>query len=271
MKTQHLDYDAIKSTQQATWATGNFAMIGSRTILAGEILCDSAGVRPNDEVLDIACGAGTAALAAARRFANVTGIDYVGELIEQARIKANVEHLDATFQLGDAEALDFPDARFDVVLSKFGIMFAPNQTRAASELLRVCRPEGTIGLVSWTPEGFQGHLFALNTTYVPVPPGLKPPSRWGTESGIDTLLGTGITDVRNTPRSVIWRFRSPEHWVDFYRTYFGPVARVFSSLDEVGKKSYESDLINLIDRYNCTSDGTVKISADYLETIATRR
>lgn len=271
MEKQQIDYEAVKAKQHATWATGNFAIVGSRTMLAGEILCESAGVRPNNDVLDIACGAGTAALAAARRFANVTGIDYVASLIELANSQAEVEHLDATFQVGDAESLDFPDAHFDVVLSMFGIMFAPNQTRAAAELLRVCKTGGTIGLISWTPEGFLGQLIALNAQHLPVPPGLDAPTRWGTEIGIQALLGNGITDIRNTPRSIIWRFRSPAHWVDFYRTYFGPVAVAFSFLDEKGKASYESELLNLIDRYNTPSDGTVSISAEYLETIATRR
>lgn len=270
MQTKQPDYEAVKVKQQATWATGNFAMIGSRLSLAGELLCESAGVGPNQDVLDIACGAGTVALPAARRFANVTGIDYVPALIEQAQRRAEVEHLEATFQHGDAESLDFPDDHFDVVLSMFGIMFAPNQAHAAAELLRVCRPGGRIGLNNWTPEGFGGQILALSAKYVPSPPGLESPLRWGTETGIQSLLGDGLADVQLTPKSLLFRFRSPGHWVEYFRTYFGPVSLTFSILDDKGKASYESDLLNLIDRYNTASDGTAIISGEYLETIATR-
>ena len=187
---------AIKQRQQQAWAAGDFAVVGTGQQIVGEALCEAVDLRAGSRVLDVACGAGNTALAAARRFAEVVGVDYVPALLARGRERAAAERLPVAFQEGDAEALPFPDASFDVVLSTFGVMFAPDQAQAAAELLRVCRPGGTIGLANWTPEGFTGQSSAIRNRYAPPPPGLAPPGRWGTEDGVRALLGEGVADVR---------------------------------------------------------------------------
>ncbi len=265
------DFGAIKQRQQRTWASGDFAAVGGRLVIVGETLCEAVDLRAGSRVLDVACGSGTAALAAARRGCDVTGIDYVPALLERGRERAAVERLVVDFQDGDAEALPFADASFDVVLSTFGVMFAPNQAQAAAELLRVCRPGGTIGLANWTPEGMNGQMFALNGRYLPPPPGLTSPGRWGTEEGIRDLLGHGVDDLRFERPSFVFRNRSPRHWLDFFRTHFGPVKGVFDTIDDAGQEAYAADLLALLDRFNRADDGTLVAAAEYLEVVATRR
>jgi SAM-dependent methyltransferase len=266
-----LDFDTIKLRQQQTWATGDFAIIGSRLALVGETLCESVDLKAGSRVLDIACGAGTASLAAARRFGDVIGIDYVPALLERGRECAAAERLVVTFQEGDAENLDFPDAAFDVVLSTFGIMFAPNQPRAASEMLRVVRSGGTIGMTNWVPEGYWGQVFALTSRYMPPPPGLNPPPRWGTEQGVRELIGDGVSELRFEHRFWTMRYRSPEHWIDFFRAHFGPISRAFSTLDAERGAAYKAELLEIIARFNRATDGSAKIPAEYLETVAIRK
>jgi SAM-dependent methyltransferase len=270
MTTSVPDFAAIKQRQQQTWATGDFAVIGSRAAITGEMLCEAVDLRAGNLVLDVACGAGNASIAAARRFADVVGVDYVPALLERARECAAAERMDITYLEGDAEALDFPDASFDVVLSTFGVMFAPDHSRAASELLRVCRSGGKIGLGCWTPDGYVGQFFALTSRFMPPPPGLLPPTRWGTEEGIRELLGDGVSEITFARRHWTMRFRSPDHWVDVFRTWFGPVNRAFASLDEQRAAEYRDELKSTISRFNRATDGTVVIPAEYLETVATR-
>lgn len=262
---------ALKQRQQQAWAAGDFAAVGTGQQIVGEALCEAADLRSGSRVLDVACGAGNTALAAARRFAEVVGVDYVPALLARGRERAAAERLPVAFHEGDAEALPFPDASFDVVLSTFGVMFAPDQARAAAELLRVCRPGGTIGLASWTPEGFSGQASAIRNRYAPPPPGLAPPGRWGTEDGVRALLGEGVADVRAERHVFVYRFPSPQAWLAFMRTHFGPTVRTFAALDAAGQAAYAAELLALIDRFNRADDGTAVIPSEYLEVVATRR
>lgn len=265
------DLAAIKSRQQQAWATGDYTMIGVSTVLVSELLCEAVDIRASHKVLDVATGSGNTALAAARRSADVTGIDYVPALLERGRERAAAERLQVIFQAGDAENLPLPEAAFDVVLSTFGVMFAPNQEKAASELLRVCRPGGKIGLASWTPEGFSGENFRLTATYLSPLPGLKPPTRWGTEEGLRNLFGNAITALQARRCHVVLRARSAQQYVTLTRTYLGPVMKVFESLTPEAQASLQHDLVENIRRFNQSGDETMSVPAEYLEVVASRR
>jgi SAM-dependent methyltransferase len=265
------DFTAIRQRQQQAWATGDFSVVGRAQQVVGEMLVEAVDLRAGSKVLDVACGAGNVAIAAARRYCDVTGLDFVPALLERGRERAQAERVEVEFVEGDAEALPFADASFNVVLSTYGVMFAPNQAKAAAEVLRVCRPGGTIGLGNWTPEGLIGNLFTLTSRYAPSPAGLAPPTRWGTENGLQEVLGDGVTALTITPRAFVYRHPSPEHWVNVFRETFGPVMRAFATLDPAGQESYAADLLQLARRFNRADDGTLVAPADYLEVVATRR
>ncbi|HJZ46220.1 MAG TPA: class I SAM-dependent methyltransferase, partial [Roseiflexaceae bacterium] len=214
------DLAAVKRRQQATWSSGDYAVIGTTLSITGELLCEAVDLRSGQRVLDVAAGNGNATLAAARRWADVTSTDYVAALLEGGRAKAAAENLPVTFQEADAEDLPFADSSFDVVLSVFGVMFTPNQELAAQELLRVCRPGGTIGLANWTPEGFIGQVFRTIGKYIPPPAGVKSPALWGTEARLRELFGAGITALMIQQRFFVFRYRSAQHWLDVFRTYY---------------------------------------------------
>src|SRR5512143_174677 len=226
-----VDFGAIKSRQQLTWSSGDFGRIGVLLQIVGESLCEAVDVRAGDRVLDVAAGNGNASLAAARRFAEVTSTDYVPELLEQGLRRAEADGLPMLTRVADAEDLPFADGTFDVALSTYGVMFAPNQERAASELLRVVRSGGRIGLANWTPDGFVGELFRVIGRFVAPPPGLMPPAAWGTETRIVELFGTHAADIRTERRHFVFRNLSAEHWIDVFRRYYGPVLRAFEALD----------------------------------------
>ena len=239
--------------------------------MMGEQLAEAVDLRPDQKVLDVASGNGNAALAAARRFCEVTALDYVPMLLEEGRNRAKAEVLPIDFVEGDAENLPFEDGSFDVVLSTLGVMFAPDQRKAASELLRVCKPGGKIGLASWAPDGYVGDLFRTMSKYVPPPPGLKPPFRWGTREGLGELLGEDVTSLQSRRCSLVWRFRSARHHVGFMLEYYGPLNRAFGTLDEEQQRAFENDLISLVESHNRSGDGTAVWPADYLEVVATKR
>ena len=263
------DYAAVKGRQQKTWASGDFHAIASLIVPVSERLCDAADLRAGERVLDVATGSGNTAIAAARRLCHVTGIDYVPSLLERARTRAAAEGLPITFEEGDAEALPVPDASYDVVLSTFGSMFAPNQEQAARELLRVCRPGGRIGLANWTPEGWIGEMFRVTSRHVPPPAGLRPPTRWGTEEGLRELFGDGVASLSATRQSFVWRFESAEQYLDLFRSYYGPTLKAFESLDPAGQQALARDLIEAVGRYNRSDGGTLLVPAEYLEVVAT--
>jgi len=245
-------------------------MIAWNTAFAGEVLCEEVDLRAGQRVLDVACGTGNVALSAARRFCDAVGVDFVPALIERARERAAAERLPATFEVGDAENLPFEDASFDAVLSIFGSMFAPDQEKAAAELVRVCRPGGTIGLANWTPEGMWGQLFRVHGQYLPPPPGIRPPPLWGTEARVTELFGDAVRDLRLQKRKAVFRAASARAWFDFFQRYFGPTIAVLAALDEDGRERFASDVMAELERVNRADDGTLVAEAEYLEVVAVR-
>ena len=264
------DLAAIKQRQQLTWATGDYARVGSTLVVMAEQLIEAMDLRPGQRVLDVATGNGNAALAAARRFSDVIGIDYVPALLEQARQRAAADGLEAAFAEGDAEDIPFADASFDAVISTLGAMFTADQEKAASELLRVSRPGGKIGLANWTPDGFIGQMFRVTARYVPPPPGLKPPALWGTEERLRELFDGGIASIRTERRYFAFRYRSFDHWLSFFRTYYGPVNKAFQALDAERQAAYTADLRALVKQLNHADDGTMVVPSAYLEVVAVR-
>jgi len=265
------DYSAIKGRQQQTWASGDYHVIASLIVPVSELLCEAVDLRAGERVLDVATGSGNAAIAAARRLCEVTGVDYVPQLLERGRARAAAEDLRVSFEAGDAEALPVADASYDVVLSTFGSMFAPNQEQAARELLRACRPGGRIGLANWTPEGWVGEMLRIVSRYVAPPAGLRPATRWGTEDGLRDLFGNGISALQASPRSFVWRFASAQQYLDIFRTYYGPVNKAFAALDGTGREALARDLVEAVERFNRSDDGTLLVPAEYLEVVAIRQ
>jgi SAM-dependent methyltransferase len=266
IQTSTIDFTAIKSRQQIAWGTGDYAVIGTTVQIVGETLCEAVDLRAGQRVLDVAAGNGNATLAAARRFADVTSTDYVGALLERARERAAADRLTVTFQEADAEKLPFADKSFDVVLSTFGVMFTPNQAQAAAELLRVCRVGGKIGLANWTPNGFIGRVFKTIGTFIPPAPGLKSPAMWGTEAHLRELFGAGA-QVSVARKHFVFRYKSPQHWLEVFRTYYGPLVKAFAALDPAARLALESDLLALLAECNIAEDGTLVLPSDYLEAV----
>lgn len=269
-ESHSVDYRAVTERQQETWATGDFNEIARQNVCMAEALCEVIDPHAGERVLDVACGSGTAALVAARRYCEVTGIDYVPELIERAKRRAAADGLVVDFRVADAQALPFPDASFDVVLSVYGVQFAPDQEEAASELLRVCRPGGRIGLATPIPEGWSGDFFATNAKYVPPPPGLRPPLRWGTDAGLDALLGAGVSAIKSEKRTALQYYRSIDHAVNVFLTYFGPTIRAAKTSDAQSRERLHNDLEAVFSRYNRATDGTAVVENLYFLTVAVR-
>lgn len=265
------DLAAIKQRQQGTWATGDYHMIGTQILIVSELLIEALDLRSTERVLDVATGSGNAALAAARRGCSVVGLDYVPALLERARLRANAEGLEAEFIEGDAEALPFQDGSFDVVSSVFGSMFAPDQERTAGELARVCRAGGRIGLVAHTPEGFIGQLFKTNAKHVPPAAGLRSPVLWGTEERLAELFGDAIAGLQATKRHYVFRYRTPEAFLEYWRRYYGPTIKSFEAVGEAGRAALETDLLDLVARFNRADDGTMVVPSEYLEAVIVRR
>jgi ubiquinone/menaquinone biosynthesis C-methylase UbiE len=263
------DLAAVKVKQYAAWSSGDYAVVGTTLQIVGESLCEAVDVRSNQRVLDVAAGNGNASLAAARRFALVTSTDYVGALLNNARERAAAERLKISFQEADAENLPFPNECFNAVLSTFGVMFTPNQQQAAMELVRVCKRRGKIGLANWTPESFIGRLFKTIGKYIPPAPGVKSPALWGNREHLDHLLGR-LGSISAESRTFTFRYRSPEHWLEVFRTYYGPVLKAFAALDASGQARLAADIRALIDDCNIAKDGTAVIPSEYLEVVVTK-
>jgi SAM-dependent methyltransferase len=264
------DLAAVKQRQQQTWASADYAAVAALIVPMAEGLAQNAGLRAGDRVLDVATGSGNAALAAARCDCEVTGIDYVPALLERARARAAAEGLEIEFAEGDAEHLAFPDASFDAVLSCLGVMFTPDQERAAAELVRVCKPGGTIGLVNWTPAGFIGQLLRTVGKHVPPPAGVRPPPQWGTEERLRELLGDAVSRLDIQRRTFVFRFRSPDDFASFFRDNYGPVHKAFGALDEPGRERLYDDLTALARDHDREEGPSVAMPAEYLEVVATR-
>jgi SAM-dependent methyltransferase len=261
---------AVKEKQQATWASGDYAVIGTSLQIMGEQLCESVDVSAGQTVLDVAAGNGNASLAAARRGCQVTATDYVHHLLARAARRAEAEALPLTTRVADAEDLPFDDASFDVALSTVGVMFTPNPERAAAELLRVVRPGGKIGLASWTPEGFIGQLFKVVGAHVPPPDGVPSPLQWGTEARVEELLGADAK-VGSERRHFTFRYRSAEDFFETFTAFYGPTLKAWGALDEAGKRSFHDQLVALCESANRNTSGALTIDSEYLEVVATRR
>jgi len=266
-----VDLKAMKARQQVAWSAGDYAVVGTTLQIVGEELCEALDIRSGQRVLDVAAGNGNATLAAARRWCDVVSTDYVPRLLELGKLRADAEGLSVEFMEADAESLPFPDAAFDVVVSTFGVMFTPNQDKAAAELLRVCKTGGKIGLANWMPEGFIGQLFKTIGKYVPPPAGAKSPALWGTRTRIVEMFGAGAATITDEQRKFSFRYRSPEHFLNTFKTYYGPMLKAFASLDESGQRGLRDDVFSLIEKMNLAHDGTMVVASDYLEIAITRR
>ncbi len=264
------DFDAIKLKQQGAWASGDYAIVGTTLQIVGEQLCETIDLRPGAKVLDVAAGNGNATLAAARRFCDVTSSDYVQGLLDKGRTRADAENLKVTFDQADAENLPYADAAFDAVLSTFGVMFTPNQTGAAAELLRVCRPGGKIALANWTPAGFIGQMFKALGKHVPPPAGVASPALWGTRDRVEELFGDDAAAIDVTQRHFAFRYLSTDHFLEIFRSYYGPVHKAFLALDGDGQAALETDLRAVINRFNVATDGTFVAPAEYVEVVISK-
>ena len=270
-ETSAPDLAAVKARQRVAWTSGDYHAVAALIVPMAELMVQSAGLPAGAKVLDVAAGSGNATLAAARGGGEVTGLDYVPELLERGRRRAAAEGLPAEFVEGDAEALPYPDASFDAVLSCVGVMFAPDQERAAAELVRVCRPGCSIALANWTPASFVGGIFRTVGKHVPPPAGVRPPGQWGTRERLEELLGAAVTDLRITEREFVFRFRTAAEFTDFFRANYGPVRKAFEALDEAGQARLHADLTALATEHDRGPGPSVAIPSQYLEVIATRR
>ena len=262
---------ALKSRQQVAWSSGNYAVVGTTLQIVGEQLCEAMDLRAGSKVLDVAAGNGMVSLAAARRWCDVTSTDYVPALLESGRARATANGLSIKFMEADAESLPFDDASFDAVVSTFGVMFAPNQAQAASEMMRVCKRGGRIGLANWTPDCFIGQVFKTLGKYLPPPAGAKSPALWGTRAALNEMFGSQASSIKAEPRFFNFRYKSAEHFLDVFKTYYGPVLKAFAALDAAAQQDLHNDLYALIVRMNKSGDATMVVPSEYLEVVITRK
>lgn len=265
------NFEAIKARQRGAWSSGDYAIVGTTLQIVGEDLCEALDIRSGQQLLDVAAGNGNAALAAARRWCEVVAVDYVPALLERARERASANKLAIEFREGDAEALPFADESFDAVVSTFGVMFTPDQDAAATEMIRVCRSGGKIGLANWTPDGFIGHLFKTIGKHVSPPPGVKSPALWGTQARIEEFFSLHASSIRMEKRNFMFRYRSPQHWLEVFKTYYGPLLKAFAAIDATQRAALDHDLVSLIAQFNRANDGTMVVPSEYLEIVITRR
>ena len=264
------DLAAIKARQQGAWSSGDYAVVGTTLQIVGEELCEALDLRAGQKVLDVAAGNGNVSLAAARRWCEVVASDYVPALLDRARERADADRLSIEFREADAEALPFADASFDVVVSTFGVMFTPDQDRAAAEMVRVCRRGGKIGLANWTPEGFIGQVFKTIGKHVPPPAGARSPALWGTRARLAELFEPHASSIQSAPRHFVFRYRSPEHWLEVFKGYYGPLLKTFAALAPPAQAALEQDLLSLIGQFNRSGDRSMVVPSEYLEVVITR-
>ena len=265
------DLAAVKTRQQAAWSSGDYAIVGTTLQIVGEELCEAMDIRAGSKVLDVAAGNGNVTLAAARRWCDVTSTDYVPALLDRGRARSAAEGWAIDFREADAEALPFKDGSFDAVVSTFGVMFTANHEKAAAELLRVCRAGGKIGMANWTPDGFIGQVFKLIGKHMPPPPGAKSPALWGTQARLDELFKAQASAIEATPRHFMFRYRSAQHWIDVFKTYYGPILRTLAALPAEGQAALLADITALIGRLNIAKDGTMVVPGEYLEIVIVKR
>ncbi len=263
-------FEEIKAKQKTAWASGDYSVVGTTLQIVGETLCEALDVRAGQRLLDVAAGNGNVSLAAARRYCDVTSTDYVEELLVRGKQRADAEGLAVVFQVADVEDLPFDDGAYDVVTSSFGVMFAPNQEQSARELARVCRSGGKIGLANWTPDSFIGRLFKVIGKYVPPAPGLQSPALWGARDHLAFLFGANAAHVDITEKSFALRYQSAEHWLQVWRSIYGPLQKAFDRLNDADQQNLAQDLIALIEDCNAADDGSMVVHSDYLEVIITK-
>ena len=266
-----IDLKALKTRQQAAWASGDYAVIGTTLQIVGESLAETCDLRTDERVLDVAAGNGNATLAAARRGCKVVSTDYVESLLERGADRARAERLEVEFKTADVEALPFRDASFDAVLSTFGVMFAPDHARSAAEMARVCRPGGRIGMANWTPAGFIGQLFKVLGRHLPPPAGAQPPPLWGSEAHLRSLFGAKAAKIEAAPRIFNFRYRSAAHFIDVFRTWYGPVHKAFAALGAEKGEALERDLTELLNAHNRAGEASLVVPSEYLEIVVTVR
>lgn len=264
------DYSAIKVKQNAAWGSGDYAKVGVTLQICGEELAETLDMKSDSRVLDVAAGNGNATLAFARRWCDVTSTDFVGTLLEGGQARAKVEGFNITFQEADAENLPFRDGEFDAVVSTFGVMFTPNQQKSASELIRTCSSRGKIGLANWTPESFIGQLFKTIGKHVPPPPGVNSPALWGSAEWLEKTFGDHASSIEMTTKNFIFRYRSADHFIEFFRNWYGPVQKAFQALDENGQKSLRNDIAALLDQFNTAKDGSLRVPSEYVEVVISK-
>jgi SAM-dependent methyltransferase len=269
--TPAVDLAAVKGKQHLAWSTGDYAVVGTTLQIVGESLCEALDLRAGERVLDVAAGNGNATLAAARRWCDVVSTDYVQTLLERGRARASAEGLPVQFEQADAENLPYTDHRFDVVLSTFGVMFTPDQEKAAAEMARVCKPGGRIGLANWTPASFVGELFKLMGKYLTPAAGVKSPALWGTEARLRELFGERLDSMVIERKHFVFRYHSAAHWLEVFRTFYGPMHKAFGALDAGKQESLAADLIALAERFNRATDGTLVAPSEYLEVVIKRQ
>jgi ubiquinone/menaquinone biosynthesis C-methylase UbiE len=265
------DFATVKTRQRAAWSSGDYAIVGTTLQLVGEALCEAMDLRSTQRVLDVAAGNGNVSLAAARRWCEVVSTDYVGALLTRGRERAAAERLEIEFREADVEELPFADGSFDAVVSTFGCMFAPNPARTASEMLRVCKSGGKVGMANWTPEGFIGQLFKTIGKHVPPPAGIESPALWGTRQRIQDLFGAQAAKVEVESRHFAFRYRSPAHWLEIFKNYYGPVLKAFAALDAAKQPALADDLIALTAKFNRAKDGSMVAPSEYLEVVITKK
>ncbi len=266
-----VDLKALKARQQVAWASGDYAVIGTTLQLVGESLAEACDLRWDERVLDVAAGNGNATLAAARRGCQVVSTDYVESLLERGAERARAERLDVTFKQADVEALPFHAGEFDAVLSTFGVMFAPDHAQSAFEMARVTRSGGRIGLANWTPAGFIGQLFKVLGRHLPPPAGAQSPSLWGSEAHLRALFGARVASIQATPRIFNFRYRSAAHFIEVFRTWYGPVHKAFLALGADKGAALEHDLVELMNGLNRGGKDSLVVPSEYLEAVITLR
>jgi SAM-dependent methyltransferase len=266
-----VDLGAVRQAQQKTWSEGDFAMVAGMVEMVAEELVEALDIVPDERVLDVACGSGNGALAAARRaWGNTVGVDFVPALLERGRERAAAERLEVEFVEGDAAELPFGEGEFDLVISIFGAMFAPEQAKTAVELLRVCKPGGRIGMANWVPDGGVGKMFMTIAKHAPPPPGVSSPLLWGTEDHLRELLGDGVSELRVERRKSRQAFRSADHFLEFFRTYFGPTKMAYERVGPEGEAALTADMKAYLNEYNTAGERALVLEPEYLQVVATR-
>lgn len=269
--TPAVDLTTVKNKQHLAWSSGDYAVVGTTLQIVGESLCEALDLRAGEHVLDVAAGNGNATLAAARRWCDVISTDYVPALLERGRTRASAEALQVRFEQADAENLPYADQRFDVVMSTFGVMFTPDQDKAAAEMLRTCKPGGRIGLANWTPGSFVGEIFKLIGKYLPPAAGMKSPALWGTEARLHELFGERIDTLLVERKHFVFRYHNATHWLEVFRTFYGPIHKAFAALDAQKQEALATDLIAVAEKFNRATDGTLVAPSEYLEVVIRRR